>query len=281
MPDTRRLILFVIYLALSLGLIFLFSTTFKLLFSTANAASANFSHSYNATENINTGSIVSFVKGQSSFVELANSDNGNRLVGVAVSSNDSLLAADASNSKVQVAINGIASTLASTVNGDIKVGDQIAVSPFAGIGVKSPPGSYVIGQAQSSLSDNTNGVAQQELTDRNGRSSKITIGYIRLQIAVGYFSTNSSPSLNSLQKVFKSITGRTASTLRVAISLLVIVVTLIALIALIYASVYGGIISVGRNPLAKSDIFRTLMMVLLLAVMLVASCSVTLLFLLG
>jgi hypothetical protein len=43
-------------------------------------------------------------------------------------------------------------------------------------------------------------------------------------------------------------------------------VTVLALIILIYGSIYGSIISIGRNPLARYAVFRTLGGVLLMSV---------------
>src|SRR4051812_13274251 len=74
--------------------------------SSASAASANISRSYQAKTAIVTGSLVSLDTGDSNQVVSANSDNAKRLVGVAVRSGDSLLAVDASTGKVQVATSG-------------------------------------------------------------------------------------------------------------------------------------------------------------------------------
>src|SRR5438270_123785 len=71
-------------------------------------------------------------------------------------------------------------------------------------------------------------------------------------------SLAANQKLNQLQRLSKSLTGRTISTFRIVASLVVAVVALAALITMIYASVMGGIISVGRNPMAKLAVFRTL-----------------------
>jgi hypothetical protein len=92
------------------------------------ASSANISHSYSATTSITNGSLVSLDPVHSGYVQLANVTNGTRLLGVAVASNDSLLAVDATQGTIQVATSGVANTLVSTLNGNIDVGDRISVS---------------------------------------------------------------------------------------------------------------------------------------------------------
>lgn len=234
--------------------------------SPAIAASANISHSYQSTFKIPNGSIVSLDTKKSDFVQPANISNGSQIVGVSLASNDSLLAVDPDVSRVQVATSGTVNTLVSTLNGDIDVGDQIAVSPFNGVGMKAELGSHIIGLAQSELNKDTDGVKTQEVTDKNGKKTEVAVGLVRLSIAIGTVNATGQ-DLNSLQKIAKSFTGHTVATYRILLSLVIAVVTLIALITLIYASIFGSIISIGRNPLAKFAIFRSLGAVIVMAVL--------------
>lgn len=244
------------------------------------AASANLSRSYAARENIRNGSLVSIDPEHADYVQLANTANGSRLVGVALASNDSLLAVDAEAGKVQVANSGTVDVLVSTLGGPVGVGDEIGVSPFSGIGMKAAAGSRVIGLAQTKFDKGSDGAVTQTVTDKNGKTSQLTIGYVRLSIAIANESTAGSPQLNSLQRVTRDITGRTVSTLRIILSLVVAVVSLLILITLIYASIYGSIVSIGRNPLAKYAVFRTLTTVIGIALITAVTAGVTIFFLL-
>ncbi len=249
--------------------------------SPAGASSANISHSYHSTKAITNGSIVGLDPKKTDYVISASTQDGSRLVGVAVASNDSLLAVDAQDDLVQIATSGNVSTLVSTLNGDIKVGDQIAVSPFTGVGMKTIPGAHVIGLAQTAFSDKSDGATTQDVTDKAGKKTKVAVGYVSLTIAVGTGNIASSQeSLNSLQKIAKALTGHTISTVRVVVALLVALIGLATLVTLIYAAIYGSIISVGRNPLAKYAIFRTLGSVLGMAVLTGLIVSATIFFLL-
>jgi type IV secretory pathway VirB2 component (pilin) len=247
----------------------------------AGAASANISHAYHSTNTIPNGSIVSLDPNQSDYVVGANTSNGSRLLGVAVASTDSLLAVDPSSSTIQVATSGNANVLVSTLNGDIKVGDQVAVSPFNGLGMKATPGAHVIGLAQSAFSADSDGATTKQVKDKSGKSTALHLGYTRISIAIGTASTASNaPQTSSLQKLAKALTGHTVSTARVIIALVVAIVALAALVTLIYASIYGSIISIGRNPLAKFAIFRTLGSVLGMAALTGLIATLTIYFLL-
>jgi len=233
-------------------------TLFILGLAPVGATSANISRSYKSTTKIASGSIVSLDQARTGYVVPANVDNGAQLLGVAVADNNSLIAVDAASGTVQVATAGTTATLVSTLNGDIKVGDQIAVSPFNGVGMKASPGSRVIGLAQTAFNSSTTGATSENIKTKNGQKSSVKIGYGQLNIAIGAGGTNLADNTNSLQRVAENITGHVVPTGRIVISMTVAVIALLVLITLVYASIYGSIVSIGRNPLAKYAVFRAL-----------------------
>ena len=195
---------------------------------------------------------------------------------MAVASNDSLLAVDATPGTTQVATNGTAAVLVSDIAGDIAVGDQVSVSPFNGVGMRGQSGLRVIGLAQTAFSKNSPVASVQRVTDRKGKANRVAVGLVRVTIAIGGGSADAQyENLNGLQRFARSITGHTVSTARAAISLVVVIVSLLALITLVYASIYSSIISVGRNPLAKYAVFRTLGSVLAMAALTTLVAGVT------
>ncbi len=228
----------------------------------AEASSANISHSYSSEGSIKNGSLVSLDPRRSDYVQAATSSNGQRLLGIAVASDDSLLAIDPMAGAVQVATSGTANGLVSTLNGDIAVGDQVSVSPFEGVGMKATPGSRVIGLAQTSFNIQTSGARVQQVTDKKGKVSQVQVGFVRLGIAPGRAASAAADNLNSLQRYAKNLGGHTISTARVVLSLIIALVALTSIITLMYSSVYASIISIGRNPLAKYAVFRSLTSVL-------------------
>jgi hypothetical protein len=249
--------------------------------SPAGASSANISHSYHASGSVSNGSLVSLDPLESDHVQPANTDNGSRLLGVTVAGNDSLIAVDATPGLVQIATSGSASALVSTVNGDIAVGDQIGVSPFDGIGMKALPGSRVIGLAQTAFNSHTSGKITRQVTDKQGKTSSISVGYVRVSIAIGTYAGGTDvANLSPLQRFARSITGHVVSTPRVALSVAIAIIAILALVTLIYASIYGSIISIGRNPLAKYAVFRSLASVVGLALITAGIAGVTIFFLL-
>lgn len=248
--------------------------------SMAVASSANLSRSFNSNAKIENGSLVSLEAQRSDYVEYANSNNAKRLIGVAANPNESLLAVDPTTGKVQVATSGNASALVSTLNGNIKVGDLIAVSPFSGIGMKSVYGAKVIGLAQTNLNDSTAGTVSRQVTDKDGKTTTIKVGLVRVSLDVRTDNNSRGVELNSLQRAAEVLTGRTVPTIRVVISLVIAIVALAALVTLIYGAIYSSIVSIGRNPLAKVAVFKSLGWVLAMAAATALLAGITIFFLL-
>lgn len=250
--------------------------------SPVGASSANISHSYGVKEVVASGSLVSLDPSHPNFVVLANTANGQQLLGVAVAANDSLLAVGnaTDTGMIQVATSGTVSALVSNVNGPINVGDQVSVSPFNGVGMKATgTSSQIVGLAQTAFNNSTVGGTPEKVTDKNGNTTEIKVGYIKLGMAIGSGSSGTA-GLNALQRLAKSLTGHTVSTARALISFVIAVVSSLAIVVLIYASIYGSIISVGRNPLAKYAVFRSLAAVLGMAALIAIVSSVTIFLLL-
>ena len=101
------------------------------------AATSNLSRAYDSDGPIEPGSIVSLTSLESKTVTLANTTNSDKIIGVAVGQTDSIIAVNPAADKVQITTSGGADVLVSDLNGDIKSGDKVAVSPFDGIGMKS------------------------------------------------------------------------------------------------------------------------------------------------
>jgi hypothetical protein len=247
------------------------------------AASPAISHSYIANGPIYSGSLVSLDPKHGNVVDPANNSNSKRLIGVAVANGRSLLAIDSSSSTIQVATSGTVDALVTTINGNVKVGNQISVSPFNGIGVKAMSGLNVIGLAETSLSNSTSGITKLTAVDKQGKDQSIGVGYVKVEISVGAgddSASNGGAQINSLQKLIKGFTGKTVPTARVVSSLAIAFVALLSLVVLIYSSIYGSVIAIGRNPLAKHVLFRALGIIFGLVVVLAGIAGTAIYFLL-
>jgi hypothetical protein len=236
-----------------------------LVSASAGAVSPTISRAYKAGEPIMDDSLVSLSQKNGDVIDETNNTNSSRLLGIAIANNNSLLAIDSSNSTVQVAISGTVNALVSSVNGSIEVGDQVSVSPFNGIGIKALPGSKIIGLAETTFTSSSRGVTKLMVKDKQGKYQTISVGFVKIEISIGngsYASGSGGAQINSLQKLIKGFTGKTVPTSRIVTSLGIAFVSILSLVTLIYSSIYGSIVSIGRNPLAKHVVIRALIIII-------------------
>jgi hypothetical protein len=143
--------------------------------------------------------------------------------------------------------------------------------------MKETSGYRVVGVAETPFNAHSPSAAQENVTDITGKSHNINVGYVVMTVDIGSGAGTGAGGNqpNLLQKLVKDITGHTISTARIVISLIVSIVALLTLVTMIYASIHGSIISMGRNPLAKSAIYKSLSVVFVMSLITVGvACSV-------
>ena len=234
------------------------------------SALTTISQGYTTGDKLSLGSIVSLTNNSSEQVSAANSTNSNGILGVVIDAGNSLLAlTNGQTNQIQIATSGIEQVLVSNINGDISQGDQITASPISGVGMKATTNAKVIGIAQDSLSG-TNG-STETYTDQSGNKHTVTIGNVPVLVNVSYFYKQPDKTLipSAIQNIANALAGRSVNTLPILISMGIFIVTLIVVVSIVYPMIHSSIISVGRNPMSQSAVYRDLiqMSALVLAIL--------------
>jgi hypothetical protein len=202
------------------------------------------------------GSLVSTSSASSTNIELANLDNTNRLTGI-VAKTSLVELSDSKQNEVQVAMSGTAMGIVSDINGSIRAGDKITVSPIDGVGMLATNDGEIVGTAATDFA--TKGAHTKVITDKSGKQHTVHIGSIPIQISIAYYVAPTSRFLPPfLQNLANDIAGRPVSVTRILFGSVLLMLAFIAIFALIYTSVRSGLISLGRNPLAAGAIQRSL-----------------------
>jgi hypothetical protein len=208
-------------------------------------------------KNIALGSLMSFKKGSQSKVELAVTDGVSELVGV--SADSSLLEFSTNKNKVQIVTSGITNVLVSNINGEVSNGDKITASPLAGIGMRTPGDTQIVGIAQADL--NSVSTVVRQIKTRTGDTKTVKVGRVPLQVNVSYFA---KPKVEAtfipdfLQQAANSIAGKEVALIRVVLSLVILLLGFVSVGVMFYASVRSSIISIGRNPLSEGAVRKSL-----------------------
>ena len=220
-------------------------------------AITSISRGYTSDTKLPLGSIVSLKDNSTDAVELAVSSNVDSLLGVVISDESSLLSVvNSGKNQVQVSTSGTADVLVSDINGSVARGDNITASPIAGVGMKATGNVKIIGIAQGDVAN----TIKQTYKDDKGADRQITLGQAPVLVNVAYYFKEPEKTLipEAIQKLANALAGKTVSSLPILISAGIFVIMLVVVVSIIYSMVRGGIISVGRNPMSQSAVYRNL-----------------------
>lgn len=237
--------------------------------SLSAAALTPISQGYSTTDQLPLGSIVSLQTNSSDQVVAASSSNADSLFGVVVSGDSSpiSLSSDKGN-QVQVATSGTATVLVSDINGSIAQGDHITASPISGVGMKATDNVRVIGTAEGAME----GASKQTYTDKGGAKHSVMVGQVPLLVNVAYYFKEPDKTLvpAALQNIANALAGKTVSPIPILISGAIFLIMMIVVSSMIYSMIKSSIISVGRNPMAQSAVYRDLLQMSAIVLVIVA-----------
>ena len=237
----------------------LFALLLLLSFALPGTAGAltTISQGYVTKDSLALGSIVSLQKDSTDHVEAATIANVNNLLGVVIDAGNSLLSlSNGQTNQIQVATSGIVQVLVSDINGTVNNGDVITASPLTGVGMKATSNTKVIGIAQDGL--NGNNSSKQTVTDKSGHKQTVQIGQVPVLVNVSYFYKQPDKTLvpQAVQNIANALAGKKVNPVPILISVGIFIITLIVVVSIIYSMIRSSIISVGRNPMSQSAIYR-------------------------
>lgn len=240
----------------------LLSATTAIVFSTVVFGITPVSEGYNADTKLPLASIVSLKKNATRDIELTATENVDNMLGVVIAPENSLLSlTNGSENETHVATNGEVRVLVSDINGTVHRGDHITASSIAGVGMKTTTNARVIGIAQGDMVDAD--AAKQTYKDSTGAEQTVTIGTIPIQVNISYYFKEPDKTLvpSALQNVANSLAGKEVSTMPILISVAIFVIVIIVVASIVYSMIKSSIISVGRNPMSQSAVYRGLIQI--------------------
>ena len=234
----------------------------------AAIAISSISQAYSADKPVSIGSIVSLVTDSTDRIVPAEVKNNDNTLGVVVNNGSSPITIENGGAnQVIVATSGVVPVIVSDTNGEIKQGDPVTASEFLGVGMLATTNSKVVGIAQGGMTGKT----KQKIKDATGNEREVTLGQLPVLVSVSYHYQTPDKTIipAALQNVANSIAGKEVKTLPIIISFVIFVIMLISVVAIIYSMIKSSIISVGRNPMAQSAVWRDMIQlsVLVLAIL--------------
>jgi hypothetical protein len=233
----------------------LFSVVFSVVVSPYISAAALISQSYTTDQTLAIDSLVSLKDNSADAVVAANHTNADNLLGIIVSADSSSLSLTNNlSNQVQVATSGTLHVLVSDINGTVVRGDFITASPISGVGMKATDNARIVGVAQGTVE----GGASQTIKDDQGKDKVVKVGEVAVLVNVSSYFKQPDKTLvpSAVQNVANAFAGRNVAALPILVSAGIFVVTLLVVVIIIYSMIRNGIISVGRNPLSQSAVYR-------------------------
>ncbi|MBI3624396.1 hypothetical protein HY218_02060 [Candidatus Saccharibacteria bacterium] len=224
---------------------------------------------------IPSGSVVSLTKGSSDTVEKTTTDNEDSIVGVTASAKDSIIDLQPAGSLIRVAVSGDTSILVTDLNGDIKTGDQLIISPLAGIAMRQTLDTIskkIIATAGANFGSSSVSFTKVQVDQIGGGKKSVLVGKITAKLILNdQPKVNVSQHQNLLSSIGQRLTGKQTSPTKVIAAAVVAVSTLALSGLILNGSVRGSFISLGRNPLSKDTILNGLLKTSLLAILIIST----------
>jgi hypothetical protein len=236
------------------------------------AGAQDVTQGYQTDQSLQNGIIIRLKSDSKAKVEALTQEKETDILGVVVSSSESPVSlSDPGVQQVFVATYGKYPVLVSTQNGRIKVGDGVVISSLKGVGMNADDAHRVlVGKALENFADNSDAESHAKLS--NGQT--VALGRIMVDLAIsrnpGYAGDTVAGVPRFLSRAAHAVTDKPVTALRIYAGLGIMFVCLAVAGAILYSGIRTGMVSIGRNPLAKRSILRNLITVTLMSLIVVS-----------
>lgn len=221
--------------------------------------------SYNAGPEVQTGMIVRLKAKDPTMVEPLTADAITEMLGIVIPGDTAAIVLSPEKStkqQVLVATSGHYSVLVSNQNGSIKAGDFITVSAVSGVGMKASDNEVeVLGRAAGNFSGTSNVIGTIKVKNTVGSEREVALGRVPVDMSISHnplFQKSADYVPGFLAKVAVSIADKPVSVARIYLSMAILFVVSIITGNVLYSGIRSGMIAVGRNPLSKKSIIKSL-----------------------
>lgn len=227
--------------------------------------SAGVTHSYNADTTVQTGMLVELKKTDTTTVIPLSEKNIKNMLGVVIPNTNATIVLTPENVKQQqvlVGTSGLFNVLVSNQNGRIKSGDYITISAIDGVGMRADDGqALVLGRAGGDFNGTTNVIGSVQLKDSLNKNVAVSLSRIPVEVNITHnpsFTKNIDYVPGFLAKVAVTVAKKPVSAARIYLSLAILIITMVLAGNMLYSGIRSGMIAVGRNPLSKKSIIKSL-----------------------
>lgn len=225
---------------------------------------------YSTDKVLQRGVVVSLDSTDTTKVVPTTKENQDRVHGVVIAANDATFTLSDIKEKTFVATIGRYDALVSNEEDKIQPGDFLAISSIGGIAKKAGAyDAYTIGKAIEGFDGTGEIISKTELKDSLGNSRTVSIGRIQVDLSLGpnpLLRNTDSNLPEFLEKATEAIAGKQVSPVRAYISVFILAAASAIAGGLLYSGIRSSVISIGRNPLSKKSITKSMMQIILTSI---------------
>lgn len=198
-------------------------------------------------------------------VERATSTTQDKYVGIVTTKETSSVVITGKSQDIFITTSGQTKALVTDVGGEIKTGDHLTLSPLRGYLMKGNSSDLKsVGVALEDFPAPNS--SKLDITDAANQPRSVQVASMGVETRKPEFVDVTYSRRPLLSSFARSLTGKEVSQWQVAVALIIFFVLLVAIGSVIYSAVHSTIEALGRNPLAKADIYKEFMQVLIISV---------------
>lgn len=197
---------------------------------------------------------------QKQIIEAATRSNADRFVGITTTVDANLVNIKTKDMSVYVTTVGQAAVFATDLNGEIKRGDFLTLSPLKGVIMRADAEeTNIIGLALEDFS--ITGAQSEEVNNSDGTTQTVRVDSISMEISPRDVVGGGGQKKPLLVLFGQSLTGKAVSQWQILSALVIFFILLIVEGSIVYGAVHSTIIALGRNPLARKAVYKQLLQV--------------------
>ncbi len=201
-------------------------------------------------------------------VEAASVDQIERVIGVATTIDESLVTISSGEQASYVESDGEVGAFVVNLNGEIRYGDLLTLSPIKGILAKASSSQPIVAIA---LEDFASDKSETYIIQDGAGTKNVLIQRLRVNLdRKAYANLDSLKEKSMLTDIGRALIGKDVGEIQMIIALIIFFIVLVAEGTILYGAISSAISSLGRNPLAKNIIRRELIRVLFIAMAVLA-----------
>lgn len=229
---------------------------------------------YAAETPLDNGTVVQLASKGAQKVKIATKSELANMFGVTVDRNQQPLTItnEGLENEVFVAVSGTYTVLVSTEGGSIATGDYVTLSSINGVAMKAgTEEKTVLGRANGSFDGKGVVLGTTDVKDTSGKTiERVSLGSVPVTISIQRNPNEKSTKAQVpqfLERIGQAIAEKEVSPIRIYLSMGITLICLIAAIVVLYSGIRSSIISIGRNPMSKKSIFRSLLEIILTSIL--------------